>query len=98
MKLNCIHQYKLLRDIKKKVAKSDELLLDEDSSLDFYHWCFFINTLCNSEKAIDAGVTLVNNLEIQKNMDCPSIADTMASLRDFVLDNQDEVVKLLNRN
>lgn len=25
-------------------------------------------------------------------MDCPSVADTMANLRDFVLDGQDEVV------
>ena len=26
-------------------------------------------------------------------MDCPSVADTMANLRDFVLDRQDEVVE-----
>ena len=24
-------------------------------------------------------------------MDCPSVADTMANLRDFILDGQDEV-------
>ena len=36
-------------------------------------------------------MTVVKNLKIQKNMDCSSVADTMANLRDFVLDGQDEV-------
>ena len=36
-------------------------------------------------------MTVVKNLKIQKNMDCPSVADTMANLRDFILDGQDEV-------